>query len=110
MPPMSGIPFRVPGRPRLQNNANQAVAAVVNNFLYGIPYLSPCVGRHTVELIVQALVYKLVNRLAEDIALPDFFGTFLKLFEKIRHKLLGLLLRADNRRDLGLGFNSHHMD
>ena len=59
-------------------DTNQSVAAVVDDFLYRFPYFAAGVGRHTAQLVVQSLVYKLVNGFSEDIALPDFFGAFLE--------------------------------
>ena len=78
--------------------------------MYCLPYFTAGVGGHAVELVVKSLVYKLMHGLAENVALPDFLGIFLKLLEKIVYKLLGLLFAADYRSYLGLGFYLHHVD
>ena len=67
----------------LYDDTDESVAAVVDDFLYRLPYLPPRVGRHTAQLVVQAFVDQLVDGLSEDIALPDFLGTFLKFLEQI---------------------------
>ena len=76
----------------LYNYTNQSVAAVVDYLFNGLAYLPARVRRHSAELIVQTLVDKLMHRFTENIALPDFFRTLLKLLEKIGHQLLALLL------------------
>ena len=76
----------------LQNYAYQTVTAVVDYLLYGLPYLKASLLGHTVELIVQALVDKVADRFAEDIAVPYLSGALFKLLQKVGHELLALLL------------------
>ncbi len=51
----------------LQDNADKAVAAVVYDALDSFLHLLAGIGRHTIKLVLQSLVDKLVQRLAENI-------------------------------------------
>ena len=62
------------------------------------------------QFIAQAFVYKFIERLAENIGIPNLFRVFLKLFEQVFDKLFGLALAADNGRDLGLNIGFEHMN
>lgn len=55
----------------LQDNADQPRTAFIDDPLDGLLQLHAGIGRHSVQLVMQSLVYQLVQRLSENIALPD---------------------------------------
>ena len=83
----------------LQYNTNQPVAALVDDAFERFLQLHARVGGHVEQFIAQPLVDQFVERLAENIGIPNLFRVFLKLFEQVFDKLFGLALAADNGRD-----------
>ena len=67
----------------LQYNADKSAASLVYYALKRLRKLDSRLIRHVCKLCVKSLIDKLVKILSEDIGLPNLFGSFLKLFEKI---------------------------
>ena len=61
------FPEGVPGPALLENNAEQSVAAVIDNALYGFPYFFPGVVGHTVELIMHSLIDQRMQGFAKNV-------------------------------------------
>ena len=58
----------------------------------------------------QFLTHEFIERLSENIGLPNLLRLFLKLAEQIVYQFFRLLFRADDRIDLGFDVGPHHMD
>ena len=57
--------------------------------------------RHTAQFVRQFLTHEFIERLSENIGLPNLLRLFLKLAEQIVYQFFRLLFRADDRIDLG---------
>ena len=79
----------------LQQDADHAAGVFVDHAAEGLGELLPGVVRHAHDLGGDALGDELVERLAEDVALPELVGVLLVFAEQIVDQLLGFLLAAE---------------
>ena len=95
---------------RLQNNTNESAAALVDDTAESFGELCARVIGDMRELAVKPLVDKLVERFSEHIGVPDLAGIGLEFAEQEVDKLLGLLFRTDDGRNLRFDIRLDHMD
>ena len=93
-----------------EDNADKSAAAVVYDTLDSFLELHARVRRHSVELVVESLVHKFMEGFAEYVAFPDLLGILFKVRQQVGDELLGLLLTADYRIDLGSYIRGHHVN
>ena len=98
------------GRSGSEQNADQTVAALVDDALQRLGKLFARFLWHMFQFGVQALVDQLVKRFSEHIRPPDAARIFLKFLQQILHHVLGLLLRSNHRADLGLNVRADHVN
>src|SRR5699024_6967176 len=87
----------------------QASAALVDDALHGVAQLVAHGRGHTLYLRFQPLLGYVVERLAEDVRLPDAAHIAVEALQKEAHDLLAGLLPAERGRDLRLYICHHHM-
>ena len=85
------------GRSGSEQNADQTVAALVDDALQRLGKLFARFLGHMFQFGVQALVDQLVKRFSEHIRPPDAARIFLKFLQHILNKFLRLFFRADYR-------------
>ena len=94
----------------LQDNADKAAAALVDDSLERLRQLRARVVRHMGKLRVKSFVDQLIKRFAEHIGLPNLLRIGLELAQKEIDQLLGLLLGAHTRGNLRFDIRLDHMD
>ena len=85
----------------LEQNADHAAAALVDDLGEGLLDLLLRVGGHAHELVAEPLAHQLVQALAEEVGVPDALGVVFKLLQQVAHQLLALLFGAHHGADLG---------
>ena len=93
----------------LNNNADHTAVAVIDDFLHGILQLHLALVVHHRNLIPDAVLHQLSDRLAENIGLPRALLTLLAFFD-VGDQIIGLLLAPHNRSDLRLDIGLFYMD
>ena len=66
----------------LQNDADEARTAFVDDPLQGFLQFAPCLLGHMQKFRLKALVYQLVETFAKNVGLPDADGILLKLLKQ----------------------------
>ena len=94
---------------RLEDDSDETAATFVDDTLQALPQLLLCVVGHGEELVLDAVTHEMVQGLAENVGLPEFFGVSFELVNKIPDELLALLLGADDRGNFGLDIYPDYM-
>ena len=93
----------------LQENADQAGAALVDDPFQGLLHPGAGLLGHVEQFGLQSLVHQIVEAFAEDVGLPDLDRVVLEVGQQALDQFLALALAAHNGAELGADHRTHHV-
>ena len=93
-----------------KQNTDHTAGIFVDHAREGSRELLARILGHTLDFGVQAFRDQIVERFAENVALPELFRVALILAKQVFDQFVRLLLVAYNRAQLGLDVGAHEMN